>query len=202
MGKYEFEPKTYYYDPETASFKEVPDLGQKYGFWLNIYFVMGVTIFVLGGIYFVLQTVSIKLTDSQNMALMISLGGLSLGIISKMLSEIIEKRMEMKRESVAQSKGKNRDIWTFLTSWVNLEESITEYFDQEDSPNIKKKIHILKEEGVISEDDAEEVLSALKIRNMIVHDGYNITPREAQGYSDEISEVAAKIDDSLKRRQP
>lgn len=136
---------------------------------LRIYSVLGVLIALVGLLYFLYLSLEIRLSYSEQMALMFSGAGLLISITSWALVIVRKAR---RRESERQMK-EVYESWELLSGWAELEAIAKSYLVQRDSEIKKHSIrevmdHLVLSE-IISQHELYELENALKLRNLLAH---------------------------------
>lgn len=160
---------------------------------LKLYSLFGLVIAIFGIAYFVLTTLDIELSKTQQMALLISGTGIALSITSWALLLMRRERMneEIKKFESMQ------DLSEFVWKWSKFEQIsknvLLEHGKEFNKYSIREIIDRLYHYEIINKEDVFSLEEAIQARNMAVHRGGVIPKEMLSRYSSQIDEVISKL---------
>jgi len=169
----------------------------------KLYAFMGVLLFILGSLYFVITLIDFDLTSEQRIALILTVVGLILSLLSYFSVNYLretEKNNIIEKEEFEKKKRKFEEISHFLFLWSELEQIVNQlssYSSDYSRYSIKQNLEVLLREGRISEMDFLNIEKALRLRNEIVHISPNQIGDLRSGI-DNITQILKKMELKMK----
>lgn len=169
----------------------------------KLYAFMGGLLFILGSLYFVITLIDFDLTSEQRIALILTVVGLILSLLSYFSVNYLretEKNNIIEKEEFEKKKRKFEEISHFLFLWSELEQIVNQlssYSSDYSRYSIKQNLEVLLREGRISEMDFLNIEKALRLRNEIVHISPNQIGDLRSGI-DNITQILKKMELKMK----
>lgn len=142
---------------------------------LRIYGVFGVLISVGAIGYLAYSRLNLRLTDSEQIALVLAIAGALIAVLSfaglVLRRSALEREDRMQRQYAALSK--------FIEAWKSFEESSRRaaFGHGDDSPrSIRDTLSKLRSDGTFSPSDIFEIEELLRLRNALVHGSQHQSP--------------------------
>lgn len=160
---------------------------------LKTYVYIGLLFFIVGGLYFGLSLFELRLSYSQQMALIFSGVGLFLSIGSRFYVDFLK---EKEKEQISR-KIEIEKITNFILNWSTLERTLFKLVESKEFSDNKfaigKNLDLLFKRGIISNREFITLEKALDIRNRLVHGRISAAKEDIDKYAEKIAQITDKI---------